>query len=128
MGSAFFIYELDSIMRVRSDIFVAALIRRAFSAGGFAAVVRKGAEQAGAIFIRQRFRNGLESVYGPAPQTFARDDDGMRRFEARLDQAEASAVDAVIAREARFDSDLWVVELELDALGDLFEVVKAGEN
>lgn len=115
-------------MRIRSDIFVSALIRRAFSAGGFAAVVQKGAEEAGAIFIRQRFRDGLESVYGPAPQTFARDDDGMRRFEARLAHAEASAADAVIAREARFDSDLWVVELELDELGDLFEVVKPEET
>ncbi|MDP9839538.1 hypothetical protein J2T09_004314 [Neorhizobium huautlense] len=107
---------------------MSALIRRAFSAGGFAAIVQKGAEEAGAIFIRQRFRDGLESVYGPAPQTFARDDDGMRRFETRLAQAEASAVDAVIAREARFDSDLWVVELELDEIGDLFEVVKTAEN
>jgi len=111
-------------MRIRSDLFVSALIRRAFSAGGFAAVVQKGAEEAGAIFIRQRFRDGLETVYGPAPQTFARDDDGMRRFEARLLQAEPSAVDAVVAREARFDSDLWVVELELDEIGDLFEIVK----
>jgi hypothetical protein len=117
-----------SPMRIRSDIFVSALIRRAFSAGGFAAVVQKGAEEAGAIFIRQRFRDGLESVYGPAPQTFARDDDGMRRFEARLGHAEPPAVDAVIAREARFDSDLWVVELELDAIGDLFEIVKPDTN
>ncbi|MGF9563636.1 DUF1491 family protein [Neorhizobium sp. JUb45] len=114
-------------MRIRSDIFVSALIRRGFSAGGFAAVVQKGAEAAGAIFIRQRFRDGLESVYGPAPQTFARDDDGMRRFEARLARAEPSAVDAVVGRESRFDSDLWVVELELDEIGDLFEIVKPDE-
>ena len=115
-------------MRIRSDIFVSALIRRAFSAGGFAAVVQKGAEEAGAIFIRQRFRDGLESVFGPAPQTFARNDDGMRRFEARLALAEVTAVDAVIAREARFDSDLWVVELELEEVGDLFEIVKPEET
>lgn len=111
-------------MRLRSDIFVSALVRRVFSAGGFAAVVAKGAEEAGAIFVRQRFRDGLESVYGPAPQTFAQEDTGLRRFEARLARAEASAVDAVVAREARFDSDLWVVELEVEEIGDLLDIVK----
>jgi hypothetical protein len=110
-------------MRVTSDFFVSALIRRVFSAGGFAAIERKGAAEAGAIFIRQRFRDGLETLYGPAPQTVfddSRPDD--RRFEIRLDHAEPDAARDILARESKFDPDLWVVELETNEIGDLFAV------
>ena len=105
-------------MRIRSDIFVSALTRRVFSDGGYAAVVHKGAEASGAIFVRQRFRDGLETLYGPAPQAMIgegeRDD---RIFEARLTRAEPEAVEALITREQKFDSDLWLVEIEVDDLG-----------
>lgn len=110
-------------MRIRSDIIVSAMIRRVFSAGGFAAVEQKGADQAGAIFIRQRHRDGLEDLYGPAPQMML-EEDGERRFERRLQRVEREAVDEMMARERRFDSDLWLVELEIDAIGDLFVVVE----
>lgn len=110
-------------MRIRSDILVSAMIRRVFSAGGFAAVELKGADQAGAIFIRHRHRDGHEDLFGPAPQMML-DEDGERRFEQRLKRVEREAVDEVMARERRFDSDLWLVELEIDAIGDLFVVVQ----
>ncbi len=55
----------SSTMRLRSDIFVSALTRRLFARGDFAAVEHRGAEEAGAIFIRQRFRDGLETLYAP---------------------------------------------------------------
>jgi hypothetical protein len=107
-------------MRVTSEFFVSALLRRVFAAGGFAAVERKGASEAGAIFIRQRFRDGLETLYAPAPQSFfdeGRPDD--RRFEIRLDRGEPDAARDTLDREAKFDPDLWVVELESDEVGDL---------
>jgi hypothetical protein len=110
-------------MRVTSDFFVSAMIRRVFSSGGFAAIERKGAAEAGAIFIRQRFRDGLETLYAPAPQAVfdeSRPDD--RRFEARLQRVEAPAAAEILARETRFDPDLWVIELEMDEVGDLFTV------
>lgn len=110
-------------MRVTSDLFVSALIRRTFSAGGFAAIERRGATQAGAIFIRQRFRDGLETLYGPAPQSFfeqGETDD--RRFEIRAERAEADATEAILARETKFDPDLWLVELEADDIAGLFIV------
>jgi len=111
-------------MRVTSELFVSALIRRVFSSGRFAAVERKGAAEAGAIFIRQRFRDGLERLYTPAPQTvFDETDSGDRRFELRLDHVEPGDVDALLVREARFDSDLWIVELEADEIGDLVSLV-----
>lgn len=109
-------------MRVTTELFASALIRRVFSAGGFAAVERRGAREAGAIFIRQRFRDGLETLYGPAPQSFFGEGDDDRRFETRAERCEAAECDGIIAREARFDPDLWVLELEADDVADLFLV------
>ena len=66
-------------MRLRTDIFVAALMRRVFARGDFAAVEKKGAEEAGAVFVRQVFRDGTESLFAPAPQSvFDADDSGRR--------------------------------------------------
>jgi len=111
-------------MRVTSELYVSALVRRIFSSGGFGAIERKGAAEAGAIFIRQRFRDGLETLFGPAPQSFFDEDDTDRRFEIRAERSEAAACDAIIEREARFDPDLWVVEIEVDDAGGLFPVAE----
>ncbi len=110
-------------MRLRSDIFVSALVRRVFSAGDYAAVLQKGAPEAGAIFIRQRRRDGTECLYAPAPQSFFDEDqaDG-RLFELRLESGDAGALDALIERERRFDPDCWVVELDVEDIGELFQV------
>ncbi len=110
-------------MRLKSDIFVSALVRRVFGLGGYAAVLRKGAEEAGAIFIRQRSRLGAETFYAPAPQSFFDDPSPGRLFEIRLEAVEADAVDDAVAREIRFDPDCWVVEIEVEDRGDLFDIV-----
>ena len=109
-------------MRLKAGIFVAALTRRVFSDGGMAAVERHGAEEAGAIFVRIRHRDGLESLAAPAPQTAFDDDhpDG-RLFEMRKIRVPESEISEALAREARFDSDIWVVEIETDTPEDYLE-------
>ena len=111
-------------MRLKSGIFVSALVRRAFAAGDFAAVERKGADEAGAIFIRQRFRDGLETLYAPAPQSLFEDDAAAwtRLFEMRLERAESEAVEAILAREKKFDPDLWILEIEATDISQLIDV------
>lgn len=104
-------------MRLRSDIFVSALIRRLFGRGDFAAVERKGAEASGAIFIRQRFRDGRETLFGPAPQSMVEEEG--RLFEIRLEAKDADTVRQMLDRELKFDSDLWIVELETDDIADI---------
>ncbi|TDK37267.1 DUF1491 family protein [Rhizobium deserti] len=114
-------------MRLKSEIFVAALTRRVFGMGGFAAVEHRGAEEAGAVFIRQRHRDGLETLYAPAPQNFFAQDDGDeggRKFETRLEKAEPEAVRDMLVRELRFDPDLWLVEFEIDDVAGLLDLVK----
>ncbi|WP_275789634.1 DUF1491 family protein [Pararhizobium gei] len=113
-------------MRLKSEIVVSALVRRVFSQGGYAAVLRKGAAEAGAIFIRQRSRLGRETLYAPAPQNYVTDAPVGRLFEIRLDGVESEAVDLAIARETKFDPDCWVVEIEVEDRADLFEVVAGG--
>ncbi|MDE1159347.1 MAG: DUF1491 family protein [Neorhizobium sp.] len=112
-------------MRLKSELFISALTRRVFGMGGFAAIEHRGADEAGAVFVRQRFRDGTETLYAPAPQNFFdAGDDGSRRFEIRLERAQAQAVQDLIERELRFDPDLWLVELEIDDAADLLTVVK----
>ncbi|WP_284776810.1 DUF1491 family protein [Agrobacterium sp. lyk4-40-TYG-31] len=112
-------------MRLKSEIVVSALLRRVFAAGDFATIERKGADAAGAIFIRQRLRSGLENLYGPAPQSFSEDEEerAERRFERRLVNVQSPDVEALLEKELRFDSDLWVVELETETVEGLFTVV-----
>src|SRR5579883_1016303 len=55
-------------MRLKSAIWVAAYLRRCNAEGAFAAVRRRGAEEAGAIFIKINRLDGTAELYGPAPQ------------------------------------------------------------
>jgi hypothetical protein len=101
-------------MRVTSDLWVSALLRRVQSSGGFGAVLRRGAAEAGAIFIVRRSRLGEVTLYGPAPQ-IAYEEDGKpqdRRFSEMLAAADEEAVNARLDKEMRFDPDLWIVEIE----------------
>ena len=100
-------------MRVTTDLFVSALVRRVFAAGGFAAVVKRGATEAGAVFIVARGRLGEANLYGPAPQTSydaGRPDE--RRFVPMNEGGDAAALDRRLEKEARFDPDVWIVEVE----------------
>ena len=108
-------------MRVTSDFFVSQLLRRVFADGGFAAVERHGAEAAGAIFVLVRARNGEVTLFSPASQTHSADDGG-RRF-MREELADADALEQRLAREARFDPDFWVVEIETAAPETYLDIV-----
>ena len=56
-------------MRLKSAIWVAAYMRRCHVEGAFAVLRRRGAEEAGAIFIKVDRLDGTADLYGPAPQT-----------------------------------------------------------
>ncbi|AZO70794.1 MAG: DUF1491 family protein [Mesorhizobium sp.] len=100
-------------MRVTTDLWVSALVRRVFGAGGFAAVVKRGATEAGAVFVLSRGRMGEVVLYGPAPQTSYDSAKPEERFFIQFDTSEdGSAFDARLEREKKFDPDIWVVEIE----------------
>lgn len=113
-------------MRVTTDFWVSALVRRVFSGGGFAAVIKRGAAEAGAVFVVMRDRMGAAALFGPAPQTSydtARPDD---RFFIRHDLVDEQALEARLDKEKRFDPDIWVVEIE-PGQGGIEEYISVGE-
>ena len=99
--------------RLRTDFWVAALRRRAENGGAFVSVPRKGAKEAGTVFILVDRLNGRVDLYGPAPQT-AFDDEGTadRLFSLLMDGSTAASAQARMDQELRFDPDLWLVEIE----------------
>lgn len=99
-------------MRVTSAIWVAALIRRATLEGAFVTVTRKGAEEAGAIYLLLNRQNGRFDVYGPSPQSVYSDDDADRRFENLLEDVDLVEAEERLSKEAAFDPDIWTVEIE----------------
>lgn len=102
-------------LRVTSDFWVSAVVRRAFSAGGFAAVERRGAQEAGAIMITLRDRLGEVRLFAPAPQaSYDTERPADRHFTEVLRTTDEEALRQRIEREMRFDPDLWVVDLEVD--------------
>ncbi len=100
-------------MRLKTALWVHAYIRRCMAAGAFAAVVRHGDDDAGAVLIKVNRLDGSCLLYLPAPAGLAGVEEE-RRWSAippgRADTEER--VEAVLARELEFDTDHWVVEVE----------------
>jgi hypothetical protein len=101
-------------MRLRSDIWVAAYLRRVAIEGAFAVLSRRGAAEAGAIYVKVDRLDGRLALYAPAPQSeFS--DRGVERLWSRAHKEEwvdAAFIEARMAKEIRFDSDLWLIEVE----------------
>jgi len=81
---------------------------------GLAAVlIRRGAEEAGSIYVRINRLDGRVLLIGPAPGP-AHDDRGERRWaklvgDGAVPEAE---VDAYLHRIHSRDPDIWIIEIE----------------
>jgi hypothetical protein len=114
-------------MRLKSALWVAAYLRRCQVEGTFGVVRRRGAEEAGAIYVRIDRLNGTSDLYGPAPQSEVDSGRADRSFVPCLTERPApdTSVEAYLAREIKFDPDVWIVEVE-DAAGRNFLDVVSG--
>ncbi|HEY0411873.1 MAG TPA: DUF1491 family protein [Allosphingosinicella sp.] len=96
--------------RLASSVLVGALIRQAESRGGFAAVLAKGDETAGAILV-------FLTEKGMNPKAYERllqpSGDYLWAASASQPPENPAEVPSFIARRRRFDPDLWVVELDV---------------
>lgn len=101
-------------MRLKSGIWVAAYLRRCAVEGAFAVLRRRGAEEAGAVFVQVDRLDGTVALFGPAPQSLADEDGGDRLFTPVPLKPEPTPVAALarLQREIEFDSDLWIVDVE----------------
>ena len=114
-------------MRVTTDLWVSALVKRVFSGGGFAAIAKRGASEAGAVFVIVRDRLGGAVLFGPAPQTSYDTAKPDERFFTRYALEDAAALDARLEKEKRFDPDIWVVEIE-PGQGGVEDLISVAES
>jgi hypothetical protein len=94
--------------KLKAAIQIKAIIRRAEVAGCHAFLVRRGSEEAGALFLKLSRLDGTFMVLNQA-----------RRGEGELvwtkplgDSADEAAVSRYLEKQTRFDPDLWIVEIE----------------
>jgi hypothetical protein len=104
-------------MRLKAEVRVQAWLRRAMALGLMGAVARKGEPESGAIMLKlNRFQAGCEVLTPVATP------DGKPGWMHAFPKGPApeKEADAYLHRQATYDPDLWVVEIE-DPKG-LFEL------
>src|SRR5262249_59888213 len=100
---------------VEAGYLVADYIRGGNLEGAFATLRGRGAEEAGAIFVKINRLDGTAELFGPAPQSvFDAPRPADRLFTPCLAEQPTSEakVEERLARELRFDLDVWIVEVE----------------
>lgn len=110
-------------MLLSSDLWVGALVRRAQIGGAFATVVRRGDARAGTVIVKaydtsERRARLYTEAFGP---------DGDRLWIQPVASEQESELDAYVERQARYDPDLWVVEIE-DRQGRHFITEKVADE
>jgi hypothetical protein len=100
-------------MRLKSEIWVKAYLRRCQHEGADAVLVRRGDADAGAIYIKISRLDGTAGLFGPAPAGHdeARED---RRWQLCLQREPTpeTEADAYLERQIAFDPDIWIVAVE----------------
>ena len=114
-------------MRLKSALWVAAYLRRCQVEGVYGVVRRRGAEEAGAVFVRICRLDGTSDLYGPAPQSavetgLVADRSFTPSFAAQ--PVPDANVEAYLAREVKFDSDVWIVEVEEPSGRSFLDIVR----
>jgi hypothetical protein len=115
-------------MRLKTALWVAAYLRRCEIEGVFGVLRRRGAEEAGAVFVRINRLDGTSDLFGPAPQSaFEAAEGTARAFTPSLTVLPAADADveAYLAREVKFDPDVWILEIEDRAGRNFLDIVSA---
>ncbi len=97
--------------RLKAGFRAAAIIRRAQLAGHFAALVRRGDEDAGALFLQLEYADRRVDLLMEANRG-----DGTRIWRCLNGStpADADRVAALIEKEKRMDPDLWIIAVEMN--------------
>lgn len=99
-------------MRLKTAIWVSAYMRRCHVEGAYAVMRRRGAEEAGAVFVKLDRLDGTGALFWPAAQSLMDADGGERVFERLAGVDDPAAIETRLVKEIRFDPDLWIVEVE----------------
>lgn len=100
-------------MRVKTEIWVKAYLRRCMSEGIAGYIAASGDDYAGAIFIHIDNLDGSHWLFGPAPAGLE-EISYERRWSLCFPQSPVSKEQAenYLAQQKKYDPDLWIVELE----------------
>ncbi|HZW15882.1 MAG TPA: DUF1491 family protein [Brevundimonas sp.] len=95
-------------MLLSTDLWAAALIRRAELAGAFATVARRGDARAGTVIVKAfdtstRRARLYSEAFGP---------DGERLWMQPVESESESELDQYLERQVGYDPDLWIIEIE----------------
>ena len=103
--------------RVKAGMWVGMALRLGNADGRFGAVLRKGDPDAGGVLVVLRGREGLSVL------SQVRSADGELAWMRATGPApvDQEAADAYVARQLKYDSDLWVLEFEAPDLLPPFE-------
>ena len=106
---------MESTPRLKAGIFVRALIRRAEVNGASAFILRKGADEAGALIIKVARLDGTVQVLnqtrdGKGELVWAQPLGGWTEERRAADWCD---------KQVKFDPDLWILEIE-DRAGRAF--------
>jgi hypothetical protein len=93
-------------VNLKTEIWAAALIRRAEIGGAFAAVIRKGDGDAGACLVKVRNRDGMSVLYSPMRNMVG------ERIWLPKGPDEEVKIDHYLNRRLDDDPDLWIIEIE----------------
>lgn len=94
--------------RLKTGFYVRALIRRAEIGGASVYVVRRGAEEAGALILKLTKPDGTLTVLSRATRG-----EGERVWIKPLgDPADPAGTAKYFEKQIRFDPDLWILEIE----------------
>ena len=98
--------------RLKSRLWVEAFLRRNQSEGKFGAVLTAGADEAGAVYVAIHHLNGTYDLLGP-PAGPSHSEIGERQFRKIFAKPVAwEEVRDHWQRQRKFDSDIWLVEIE----------------
>jgi|SRR5215467_9548903 len=96
------------VPRLKAGIFVRALIRRVEAQGASAFVVRKGSEEAGAVYLKLSRLNGTCTIL----EQIRRGEGDLAWMKSVGDAVDEERAKAYFDKQIRFDPDLWIVEIE----------------
>ena len=100
---------MDHAPRLKAEIWVKALIRRAEVGGASAMVVRRGDNSSGVVLVKLSTPDRRAKVL-----TSTRSGDGTLQGMAGtgLEPVADADAEAYVERQRKFDPDIWVVEIE----------------
>ena len=100
-------------MRLKSELWVKAYLRRCRHEGADAVLMRRGDNDAGAIYIKVSRLDGTATLFGPAPAGLdAAREDRLWQPSLKGNATPEGEVDAFLQRQIEFDPDIWIVAVE----------------